>query len=213
MINYSETIIYKIICKDKSIKDVYVGSTTNFRVRKNNHKQRCTSRVDIKLYDFISKNGGWENFEMIPIEEYKDCKNKLQSRIREREWYEKLNSTLNSCYPQRFKSEYDKEYHEKYKEQIKVYNKKWRTENKDRLSQDKKEYYIENKDRILVYHKQWRAENKEHKKIKDKEYYEKNKHKINMKVECDICKSIVSKSYLKTHKKTEKCLEVNRLEV
>jgi hypothetical protein len=202
MIDYSETIIYKIICKDKNIKDVYVGSTTNFRVRKNNHKERCTKRVEIKLYDFISKNGGWGNFEMIPIEEYKDCKNKLESRIREREWYEKLNSTLNSCYPQRLKSECNKEYYEKNKDKYKVNSKKWRAKNKEKISQDKKQYYKENKDRLKVYHKKWRTENKEHKKIKDKEYYEKNKHKIHEKITCE-CGSIISKSYLSRHRKTK----------
>ena len=29
-IDYSNTIIYKIVCKDPLIKDVYVGHTTNF---------------------------------------------------------------------------------------------------------------------------------------------------------------------------------------
>ena len=33
-IDYSKTIIYKIVCKDINIKDCYVGSTTNFTNRK-----------------------------------------------------------------------------------------------------------------------------------------------------------------------------------
>jgi hypothetical protein len=37
-IDYSKTIIYKIVCKDVNIKDCYVGSTTNFTNRKGQHK-------------------------------------------------------------------------------------------------------------------------------------------------------------------------------
>jgi hypothetical protein len=34
-IDYSKSIIYKIVCKDLDVKDCYVGSTTNFTNRKN----------------------------------------------------------------------------------------------------------------------------------------------------------------------------------
>ena len=37
-IDYSKTIIYKIVCKDLAVKDVYVGSTTHFINRKYGHK-------------------------------------------------------------------------------------------------------------------------------------------------------------------------------
>ena len=40
-IDYSNTIIYKITCKDSTVKDVYVGHTTNFVQRKHSHKQSC----------------------------------------------------------------------------------------------------------------------------------------------------------------------------
>ena len=34
IINYSSTIIYKIVCKDLNVKDIYIGHTTNFIKRK-----------------------------------------------------------------------------------------------------------------------------------------------------------------------------------
>jgi hypothetical protein len=34
MPNYQNTVIYKIVCNDLSIKDLYVRHTTNFRKRK-----------------------------------------------------------------------------------------------------------------------------------------------------------------------------------
>ena len=37
-VDYLNTIIYKIVCKDLSISDVYVGQTTNFTKRKSQHK-------------------------------------------------------------------------------------------------------------------------------------------------------------------------------
>ena len=37
-IKYNNTLIYKIVCNDLNIKDVYVGHTTDFRRRKNCHK-------------------------------------------------------------------------------------------------------------------------------------------------------------------------------
>jgi len=38
IINYTNTIIYKIVCNDLNITDLYVGSTTDFTNRKYNHK-------------------------------------------------------------------------------------------------------------------------------------------------------------------------------
>ena len=40
-IDYSNTIIYKITCKDPTVNEVYVGHTTNFVQRKYSHKQNC----------------------------------------------------------------------------------------------------------------------------------------------------------------------------
>ena len=50
-IDYSNTIIYKITCKDPSITDVYVGHTTNFVQRKHCHKQSCNNNNWIKDKD------------------------------------------------------------------------------------------------------------------------------------------------------------------
>jgi len=37
-IDYSNTIIYKIVCRDLNIKECYVGHTTNFTKQKTNIK-------------------------------------------------------------------------------------------------------------------------------------------------------------------------------
>ncbi len=85
-------IIYTITPIDTSIDYMYVGQTKNFTSRKNNHKKTCEELTrphhNIQLYTIIREHGGFENWEMKPIEEY-ECDNNTQARIRERYWFEK----------------------------------------------------------------------------------------------------------------------------
>ena len=91
---YDNSIIYKIVCNDTKIDFLYIGSTINFRDRKCKHK-RDSINSNIKIHTIIRENGGWNNWKMIPIEIFL-CKNKLELRIREQFWIDKLNSNLNS---------------------------------------------------------------------------------------------------------------------
>jgi len=98
-IDYSNTIIYKIYCKDTTIDDVYIGHTTNFVQRKCQHKTCCNNLHNkFKIYEIIRQNGGWDNWDMIEIATH-NCKNHTEARIKEHEYYEKFNSTLNSVPP------------------------------------------------------------------------------------------------------------------
>ena len=98
-IDYSNTIIYKIICKDKSINDVYVGYTTNFIKRKYQHKVSCNNlNNNLNIYSTIRENGGWNNWEMVEIACY-NCKNSEEAKIKEQEHYEHLISFNNSVIP------------------------------------------------------------------------------------------------------------------
>lgn len=98
MVNYSNTIIYKICCKDSNIKDLYVGHTTNFINRLKQHRDACNKDNKLKLYKTINENGGWNNWDMIELEKY-SCSNLSEAKIKEQEYYNKLNATLNSCPP------------------------------------------------------------------------------------------------------------------
>lgn len=98
MPDYSNTHIYKIVCKDKTITDCYVGHTTNLKLRQTNHRDKCNPnhcKSGIKLYMFIREHGGWSNWEIQIIDHYPTCENKSQATIREQEWIEKINPTLN----------------------------------------------------------------------------------------------------------------------
>ena len=54
-IDYSNTIIYNITCKNITVTDIYVGHTTNFVQRKESHKQNCKNN-QCKLYTTIKNN-------------------------------------------------------------------------------------------------------------------------------------------------------------
>ena len=104
-IDYSNTIIYKIYCKDENIKDIYVGHTTSFIKRKYQHKTCCNNLSNkVKIYETIRHNGGWENWDMVEIAKY-NCKDSTEARIKEQEYYELLKANLNSVPP--FVNKYD----------------------------------------------------------------------------------------------------------
>lgn len=93
-IEYANTVIYKIMCKDETIKDVYVGHTTNFVKRKYQHKTCALHKRKGLVYDFINEHGGWNNWSMIEIEMY-PCSCIREAMIRERYYIDNENSTLN----------------------------------------------------------------------------------------------------------------------
>lgn len=98
-IDYSNTVIYKIYCRDSSVKDVYVGHTTNLEYRKYSHKIACNNfNNKLKIYEVIRSNGGWDNWDMVEIAKY-CCKNLTEARIKENLHYEELQSSLNSIPP------------------------------------------------------------------------------------------------------------------
>jgi len=138
MLNYKNSIIYKIVCKNPEITEIYVGSTTNFTKRKYNHKTLCNNINDksynLNVYKYIRENGGWDNFNMIMIERY-EAIDKLDLHKRERYFLEQLGATLNKVIPHRSIEEYY-EYTKKYYENNKEHIKKYREDNKDK----KKEY-------------------------------------------------------------------------
>jgi hypothetical protein len=96
---YNETYFYKIVCKDASIKDVYVGYTTDFIRRKAKHKNNCinvaSSCHNYYVYKFIRENRGWDNWEVLLIEKAK-CYDKLDALSKERKYIQELGATLNT---------------------------------------------------------------------------------------------------------------------
>ena len=46
----NEITIYKIYCKDESIKDIYIGSTCNFKQTKNGNTNHCCNNSNGSNY-------------------------------------------------------------------------------------------------------------------------------------------------------------------
>jgi hypothetical protein len=168
--DYSNTIIYKLCCKDPTITEIYIGHTTNFTQRKNSHKTLCCNENNKNhsryVYQFIRQNGGWNNWNMIQIEK-QPFKNKREAEAHEHCWIEKLNALLNSNKP-----------HAMCKEEPKKYKQDWYENNKDTILQKAKEQYEENKEEKIKYQKQYAEENKENVKSYQDEYREKNKTQL-----------------------------------
>jgi hypothetical protein len=99
-IDYSKTIIYKLVHKDDYDNvNIYVGSTTDFKKRKSDHKTVCcnekSKEYNLKKNQYIRDNGGWVEWLMVEIEKY-PCNDGNEARAREEYWRCYFNSTLNS---------------------------------------------------------------------------------------------------------------------
>lgn len=147
--DYLKTVIYKIVCNDRNITDLYVGHTTDFTTRKSTHKSHCNNDWDpkhhLKIYQIIRANGGWGNWDMFEIEKY-PCEDGNEARTRERYWYEGLNANMNHLLP--INTEADLKI-AKQRHDTTYRNKE---ENKARQSQYMKDYRTiqENKDKKKV---------------------------------------------------------------
>ena len=227
-IDYSNIIIYKIVCKDISITDCYVGHTTNFTKRKYQHKHSCNNEnnkdYNMNVYQFIRENGCWDNWDMIEIERF-NAIDENDAKKRERFYIEALNARLNKYIPTRTLKEYyqdNKEkildnvrvYRENNKEQIQEYRennrdkfKQYREDNKERISEHKKDYYKNNQEMILERQKEYRENNKEMVLEKSKSKYHNNIEKMKEKVNCG-CGCEIRKTDISRHKKTKKHLDL-----
>jgi len=184
--DYNKTIIYKIVCNDLNVNDCYVGHTINMTKRKCSHKSACNNEKDrhhnLKIYKIIRENGGWDNWNMVLVEEF-PCKDKFEACKKEREVYEELDAKLNTLIPYRtqeelkeYKKQNDKQYREEHKQYHEQYHKKYREEHKDILNEKGRKYRQEHQTEIA-------------------EIAEKRKEKI----ECKYCAKLLSKGSMYYH--------------
>lgn len=186
----NDYIFYKIVCLDKDLDLCYVGSTANWKQRVIGHKYNATveksSQYNIKLYQTIRENGGWDNFKMIQLGTREQLKKREAEQIEE-EYRVELRANMNTikCFTTDTKQEQKKEWRDNNKDRVAEYMKLYRQENKDKIALQTKKYYNDNKDEIL-----------------DKKYkYDK------IKVECE-CGCVINKICLTRHRKTPKHLKL-----
>ena len=162
-VDYSKGLIYTI----KTGESLYVGSTTDFRRRKYDHKSRIkTGNEPQKLYQTIRENNGGE-WDMKPYQLF-PCNSKLELEIEEERIRNMLNADLNcnKCSGIDEEKKRKNEYNAKKKWRLNnpEYNEKYRKENRDVLLKKKKDWWEKN-----------REEQNEKKRIKRR--LDKNKNK------------------------------------
>ena len=159
-IDYSKCVIYKIQHKDNNDL-LYVGHTTNFTKRKNEHKSRVICEMNKeynhKVYQMIRENGGWDDFNMVVIKEF-PCENKQQATTEEDKIMREMKATMNT--------------NRALKTLIDIYEdkKKYRTIHKEQIKEHKHQYYENNKSFIIEKSKMYYEEHKEQIKDKNKIY-------------------------------------------
>jgi len=188
--DFSNSTIYHIRHIETK-KVVYVGSTTNFLIRKNKHKHSCTKpninnnnkHYNQPIYQYIRDNGDFNNFEIIPVLQL-SLENNIQLLIEEQKEIDKYDTLVNCK-----NSKQDTELYKK--ESLERLN-KWREDNPDREKQAKKDYTTKHRDKILQNHKDRYNANKTNINEKRKE-----------KMTCE-CGCIVRKADITKHIKTMK---------
>jgi len=117
--------IYRLKCKDPLITDCYIGQTKDFKERKWHHTGDCNNpksfKYNFKVYKFIRENGGWDNWQMNPLEVI-FCETEKEARKKELEFCIKFNATLNTQKPIRDR-------------------KQWLIDNKEKIKQKRRDYY------------------------------------------------------------------------
>ena len=94
-IDYSKTVMYKLMCKDPSVKDIYISQTTNPVLRKSQHKMASVHQ-NTKLYKCIRDNGGWNNWQLIVLENF-PCNSSHEADKKVSDLIMELNAQLNCC--------------------------------------------------------------------------------------------------------------------
>lgn len=88
ILDYAKTVIYQLTCP--TFDGVYINHTTSLRNKKYlyGHPEKATKHLE--FYDVIDLHGGFDNWKMIVLEKYPDCKNAEDAKKKVEEWTKKL---------------------------------------------------------------------------------------------------------------------------
>ena len=104
-VDYSNTLIYKIVCNDSLVADFYLGYTTlGYRVLCDRFKQRC-KKSKWFVCEFIRNHGGFQNWNIERLAIMSLC-SAVQARIELRKHFDADPPTLNRHLPTRTAKEY-----------------------------------------------------------------------------------------------------------
>jgi len=149
---YNNTTFYKVVCKDKSVAQVFVGHTTDLVKRVGMLAVECSNpkctAYNTAINQFIRAHGDWDNFEVEPIEQV-SCSNLTEVLKRKKEHVISCKDNLNVVVPSRTLKE-------------------WNVDNKDHIAATHLEYYVNNYDHVAGVHHEYYQKNKERLNVKHK---------------------------------------------
>jgi hypothetical protein len=132
---------YRLVCRDITVTECYVGSTTDAVDRRYKHKSRCTNEKDKKynlsVYKFIRDHGSWNNWQLLVIEQLAMADD-IATALRERHWTEHFKATLNKQVQGRTKAEW----HADHVEEVAAYGAKYHADHRE---EDNKRFAAYNK--------------------------------------------------------------------
>jgi hypothetical protein len=165
----SNCYIYHIVDKENIVH--YVGSTSNMNSRKSSHRYRCNTEHDKKyhldIYQYIRNNGGFDNFEILPIRKLENISNKTELLIAEQAEMNKFSNLKNKNGSYRTKEESKKQKNE--------YNRQYREKNKDQIHEKAHQYYESKKEQRLEYQRNYIEKNKDQLNEKRRQKYQQKK--------------------------------------
>ena len=98
------------------------------------------------VYQHIRENGGWDNWNVVPIEQY-PCDNKEALKIREQHWIDTLGSTLNA----KGATQQDTSVADAARK------KAWTERNRERVRENQRRYYLEHREQRIAYQRERRG--------------------------------------------------------
>ncbi len=177
-VDYSKCKFYQLVCKDVTVKECYVGHTTDVKSRRASHKSHCTNEksnvYNLFVYRFIRDHGGWANWQLI-VHETAAMKDKAEAALRERHWLVHYNATLNTQVPGQTRAEY----YAAHVEEIKTEKKEYYRAHVEEKKAYKAEYYAAHVEEAKAYKAEYYAAHVEEIKAGKAAYYVANAEKLN----------------------------------
>jgi transcriptional regulator of heat shock response len=109
------------------------------------------------VYQFIRDNGGFDNWDIVLIENVVGCSDSPTLHARERYWIETLHAELNKNIPTRTRNEY----REENKELIAETTKKYEELNRNKKKEYDKKYRELNQDKIIIKNEKYNKKRRE----------------------------------------------------
>jgi hypothetical protein len=154
-IDYSKCCFYRLVCLDPTVKECYVGHTTDAVKRRCAHKSKCHNEkhdsFNFPVYQFIRAHGGFDNWDLL-VHEKLAVEDIIAARLRERYWCEHYKSTLNSIVPGRTIKEGKKAYYAKNCAELKAKSSAWHDAHREVANARMSAYYAANADHMKEKH-------------------------------------------------------------